>query len=81
MFRGNKNMFVSNDFMHVPTRKLLNSKLLKISVNKPYFTAWLKEKLTSMITLKPGQLRMTGCHLQILINTTTFQKHNNTQLI
>jgi hypothetical protein len=54
----------------------LNDKLLDINADKPYFAAWLKEKLTGMT---PLQLRTTGCHLQILINTTTFQKHNATR--
>jgi hypothetical protein len=62
--------------MHVRTRELLNGKLLDISITKPYFVAWQKEKQTNM---QSGQPRRTSYHLRILINTTTIQKHNATQ--
>jgi hypothetical protein len=65
--------------MHVRTRKHLNGKSLDISVDKPYFAAWQKEKPTSMTLSQSGQLRTTGCHLLIPINTTIFQKHNATR--
>jgi hypothetical protein len=77
--RENKNMFASNDFMHVPTRKPLNGKSLDISVDKPYFAAWQKEKQTDKTPSQSGQPRTTSYHLQIPINTTTFQKNNAIQ--
>jgi hypothetical protein len=52
-------MFVLNDSMHVRTRELLNGKLLDISIVKPYFAAWQKEKQTNM---QSGQPRMTSSY-------------------